>query len=41
MKKVYGYVRVSTTKQGDGVSLEAQQESIQKFAQTNNLLIVK
>jgi len=41
MQKVFGYVRVSTTKQGDGVSLEAQTESIQKFAEANNLFVVR
>ncbi len=41
MENVYGYVRVSTTKQGDGVSLEAQQDSIEQFAKSNNLTIIK
>jgi len=41
MKKVYGYIRVSTVKQGEGVSLLEQKESIQKYAQKNDLQIVK
>ncbi len=40
-KSVFGYVRVSTVKQGDGVSLEAQREAIEAYAQRNNLLIVR
>lgn len=41
MEKFYGYVRVSTTKQGDGVSMEAQKDSIEKFAIQNNYKIVQ
>ncbi|MCB9947265.1 MAG: recombinase family protein [Rhodospirillaceae bacterium] len=32
MKKCFGYVRVSTVKQGEGVSLSAQREAIEAFA---------
>ncbi len=41
MKKCYGYIRVSTVKQGDGVSLEAQKDAIEAFATRNNLIISK
>jgi len=41
MKQCFGYVRVSTVKQGDGVSLEAQQEAITDFAKNNNINITK
>jgi site-specific DNA recombinase len=41
MKKCFGYVRVSTVKQGDGVSLAAQREAIEAFASRNNIEIVK
>ena len=41
MNIVYGYVRVSTTRQGDGASLEAQRDSIEYFAKSNNLVISK
>jgi DNA invertase Pin-like site-specific DNA recombinase len=41
MKNVYGYIRVSTQKQGDGVSLEVQKEEIAQFATKNNLSIIK
>lgn len=37
MKPCFGYVRVSTQKQGLGVSLEAQQEAIMRFASQHNL----
>lgn len=39
MKQCFGYIRVSTVKQGDGVSLEAQKESILSFASRNGLVI--
>lgn len=39
MKRCFGYIRVSTLKQGDGVSLEAQQEAIQAFASRNKIII--
>ncbi len=41
MKSCFGYVRVSTVKQGDGVSLEAQRDAILAFASQNNLTISK
>lgn len=37
----FGYVRVSTAKQGEGVSLEAQTEAIQQFADRNGLEITR
>lgn len=39
MKQCFGYVRVSTVKQGDGVSLEEQKASILEFAQRKNLVV--
>jgi DNA invertase Pin-like site-specific DNA recombinase len=36
-KPCFAYTRVSTVKQGDGVSLEAQREAIEVFATRNNL----
>ena len=41
MKKVYGYIRVSTVKQGEGVSLIAQKEAITNYAAKYNLEIIK
>jgi DNA invertase Pin-like site-specific DNA recombinase len=41
MKKCFGYVRVSTMKQGEGVSLEAQREAIDQFAVRNDIRIVR
>jgi len=41
MKNVYGYVRVSTTRQGLGVSLEVQQETIERFAAQNNFKVAE
>lgn len=41
MKQCFGYVRVSTQKQGEGVSLEAQKEAISDFAARNNITIIK
>ncbi len=41
MKQCFGYVRVSTVKQGDGVSLEAQREAITAFASRNDIEIVR
>lgn len=40
MKNVYGYARVSTAKQGNGVSLEMQRESIEAYAKRHQLDIV-
>jgi len=41
MKSCFGYVRVSTQKQGEGVSLEAQRDAIERFARNNQITIVK
>jgi len=41
MKNCFGYVRVSTVKQGEGVSLEAQREAIQEYAHKNEIKISK
>ena len=41
MKQCFGYVRVSTVKQGDGVSLEAQREAIIDFASRNDIKITR
>ena len=41
MKKVYGYLRVSTVKQGDGVSLIEQKEAINRYAKQYNLEIIE
>ena len=41
MKNVYGYVRVSTQKQGEGVSLVVQTEAITRYASQYNLNIIK
>ena len=41
MKNIYGYIRVSSVKQGDGVSLEVQKRDIIAFAHTKNLNIVE
>lgn len=41
MKKFFGYVRVSTAKQGEhGVSLQEQRDAIIRFAERNGLTIV-
>src|SRR5258706_3001267 len=42
MKVFYGYIRVSTARQGeDGVSLEHQRDAIERYATKNNLEIAK
>src|SRR3984957_4597915 len=42
MKQYYGYIRVSTVKQGEhGVSLEQQREAIERYAQKNSLKLVR
>jgi len=41
MKTCFGYVRVSTEKQGEGVSLTAQKEAIAQFAAKKGLVISK
>lgn len=39
MKNVYGYIRVSTAKQGEGVSLSVQKDAIIQYAKQFNLNI--
>jgi DNA invertase Pin-like site-specific DNA recombinase len=39
MKTCFGYIRVSTQKQGEGVSLEAQKDAITAFASRHDLRI--
>lgn len=41
MKRCYGYVRVSTQKQGEGVSLEAQREAIAAFAGRESFEVIR
>lgn len=41
MKPCFGYIRVSTQKQGEGVSLEAQKDAITAFASRHNLAILE
>ena len=41
MKTCFGYVRVSTAKQGEGVSLEAQKEAIRAFADRQGFSLVR
>lgn len=41
MKKVYGYIRVSTVKQGTGVSLQEQKEAIIRYAEKHQLNIIE
>ena len=41
MKPCFGYIRVSTQKQGLGVSLEAQKEAITVFASQHNLSVAE
>ena len=41
MKQCFGYVRVSTQKQGEGISLDAQKDAIEYFASKNDISIVK
>lgn len=41
MKSCFGYIRVSTQKQGEGVSLEAQKEAITAFASRQNLHVIE
>jgi site-specific DNA recombinase len=40
-KTCFGYTRVSTVKQGEGVSLEVQREAIADFATRNDIHISK
>ena len=39
MRKVFGYIRVSTPKQGSGVSLQEQKDAITRYCQRNTLEI--
>ena len=39
MKTGFGYIRVSTQKQGEGVSLEAQRDAIAEFAHANQIVV--
>lgn len=41
MKRCFAYIRVSTVKQGDGVSLAAQREAIEAFAIRHQIAISK
>ncbi len=41
MKQCFGYVRVSTQKQGEGVSLEAQKDAILEYANRKGLAICR
>ena len=41
MKKIYGYIRVSTVKQGNGVSLQEQKEAIIRYAEKHQLTIIE
>lgn len=41
MKSCFGYTRVSTAKQGEGVSLEVQKEAILGFASRKNIEIIQ
>lgn len=41
MKPCFGYLRVSTQKQGEGVSLTAQKDAITVFASQNDLSVIK
>jgi site-specific DNA recombinase len=37
MNQFFGYIRVSTARQGEGVSLHEQREAISRHAQRSNL----
>ena len=41
MKNCYGYIRVSTVRQGEGVSLQEQKDAIAIFAERNNLNVIE
>ncbi len=41
MKQCFGYIRVSTQKQGEGVSLDAQKDAILAFASRHELTIIR
>ena len=41
MKPCFGYIRVSTAKQGEGASLDAQKDAITAFASRENLNVIR
>lgn len=41
MKPCFGYIRVSTAKQGEGVSLQEQKAAIEAFALQQRLVVEK
>lgn len=41
MKPCFGYIRVSTVRQGDGASLKVQKHAIRNFASQNGLKVTK
>src|SRR5579864_4765278 len=42
MSQYFGYIRVSTVKQGEhGVSLQQQREAIERYAQRNNCKVIQ
>ena len=42
MKKLFGYIRVSTTRQGErGVSLREQRDAIERYAQRNEIEVCR
>ena len=41
MKQCFGYVRVSSLKQGEGISLDAQKDAIERFAANSGITITK
>lgn len=41
MRNFFGYIRVSTARQGEGVSLEHQRDAIERYANKNNLHIAR
>ena len=41
MKECFGYIRVSSMRQGEGVSLEAQQDAIRAFAERHQIAITQ
>lgn len=41
MKPCFGYIRVSTVKQGDGVSLQEQKDAIEVFASRQNIEVTE
>jgi DNA invertase Pin-like site-specific DNA recombinase len=41
METVFGYLRVSSTGQGDGTGLDRQREAIQRYADANSLTILR